>query len=324
MKHYFVINPHSFVSIEGIKKVIFDIKNTFPAEQRDDYEIYISRRPRSAIASVSNFLRKTTRDETVRIYAIGGDGILFDCLNGMIKYPNAELTSVPYGRVNDFVRSFGNDVTASFRDIKSLSVGPSQRVDVINIGSNFALCHVIIGHLGQAINLANSFLNGKNNKWVRYVMPNVYTIAALFAMTKTKVMKQKYEIKVDDEYFSGKFSNINISNIALDGGSFIPIPYAKPNDGVLDVLITTNSNPLKILTLIHKRNTGKFESSKHFRYKKCKSMNIKSEEPLFVCMDGEAFFIKDLEVKILHKGLNFFTPEGMNFVDYSLGKRQEI
>jgi len=103
MRHFFVINPHSFKAYEkDMIQVLTEIESSFSGKDSDEFNTHISRYPRDAIAVVHRFIASCPGDETVRIYAVGGDGILFECLNGMVDFPNAELTSVPYGNANDF------------------------------------------------------------------------------------------------------------------------------------------------------------------------------------------------------------------------------
>lgn len=41
------------------------------------------------------------RGESVRFYSCGGDGTLYEVVNGAYKYPNAEVASLPLGSGND-------------------------------------------------------------------------------------------------------------------------------------------------------------------------------------------------------------------------------
>ena len=344
MKHFFVINPHSFKSKDGLSKIISEIKSTIDVlqatsiapptknewggkgggEQTPNSElrtpnskIYISRHPRDAFAAVRRYLLSIPSTETVRIYAIGGDGILFDCLNGMIKFPNAELTSVPYGNANDFVRSFGEEAAPFFRDLKKLSVSPAQPVDVINCGSNFALNEANVGVVGKTLIIANSILRDTKRKWLGRFTPQIYSLAAIRAIMKSDVVKQSYKVLIDDEDFSGNYADIHIANTATDGGAYVPSPYAKPNDGVLDVVFMKTSSRLEVVSSINDRNKGKFEKRPIFIYKKCKSLSITSDSPLSIQMDGEAFYANEFNINIVPGGVKIFAPEGLSFADYS-------
>ncbi|MCL2002543.1 MAG: hypothetical protein FWG72_00880 [Oscillospiraceae bacterium] len=317
MRHLFVINPHSFRTIGSLKRILMDMENCFSVGRRMEYKIYISRRPRDAVAAVRRYLLTVPPQETVRVYAVGGDGILFDCLNGMVRFPNAELTSVPYGSANDFVRAFGDDAAPAFRDIKALSAAPSRPVDVIHCGPNFALIEVNVGLVGQTVIHANTFLRHTNLNRMRRFTPHVYTLAALKSVTNMDIIRQKYTVSIDGEDMSGSYCNIHIANIPCDGGAFVPSPYAVPDDGLLDVIFLSGNRSVDVIKRIGDRNSGHFEKHTAFVYKKCRTVTIQSDLQLCTQMDGEAFYTHEVTLEIIPGGIKFFAPQGLDFADYS-------
>jgi diacylglycerol kinase family enzyme len=317
MRHFFVINPHSFRTLAGLKRILMDVENCFTVERRMEYKIYISRRPRDAVAAVYRYLNAAPKSETVRIYAVGGDGILFDCLNGMAMFDNAELTSVPYGSANDFVRTFGEDAMSAFRNISNLSTAPAQAVDIIRCGANYAMIEVNIGFVGKTVITANNFMRGNIPPWVRSFTPYIYTLSGVRTINENEVLRQKYTVDMDGEDFSGNYCNIHIANVPCDGGAFVPSPYAKPDDGELDVIYIESRPKFDIIKAIGARNKGHFEKYDFFTYRKCRKMHVESDAPLCVAMDGEALYAREVSLEIIPKGIKFFAPEGMAFADYS-------
>jgi len=128
---------------------------------------------------------------------------------------------------------------------------------------------------------------------------------------------QDYSIKMDGVDVSGKYSNIHVANIPCDGGVNVPSPYSVPDDGDLEVIFIRPVSKLDLVRRISDRNKGYFEKHDIFIYDKCRSMDIESEDPLCVQMDGEAFFTRDIKLKIIPNGIKFFAPEGFDFADYS-------
>jgi diacylglycerol kinase family enzyme len=257
-------------------------------------------------------------DETVRVYAVGGDGILFDCLNGMVKFPNAELTSVPYGNANDFVRAFGEDAAPSFRNIKKLSAAPSRPVDIIHFGNNYALNEANIGVIGLTMTYANAILRRANDKTIRSFIPYVYKLAELRATMKKEVLHQKYTIFLDGEDFSGGYGNIHFANGPCNGGTGLPSPYASPDDGLFDVIFSRMNSMMQVLRTLRDMQAGRFERhDKYFLRKQCRIVEVYSDLPLCVELDGEAFFTQEIKMEIIPGGIKFFAPEGMSFADYS-------
>ncbi|MCL2020200.1 MAG: hypothetical protein FWG70_10660 [Oscillospiraceae bacterium] len=315
MKHFFVINSHSFRTSEKLKAILKSIEDSFSSTV--EYEIYKTRFPRDAIAAVHRFISRFPKDETIRVYAVGGDGILFECLNGMVDFPNAELTSVPYGRANDFVRAFGKDAAASFRDIKKLSVSPSRPVDIMHCGSGYALIEVNIGLVGKTIVYANEVLCKIKSEFLSRYVSGIYTVSALKALRDPNLVHQKYSVFIDGEPLSGTYCNIHIANVPCDGGNFVPSPYADPTDGALDAIFMTAKNQFEVLRLINDRNKGRFEKHDSFIYRKCEQMQVKSDALLCVQLDGEGFYESEFNIEIIPGGIKFFAPTGLDFKDYS-------
>jgi len=318
MKHLFIINPRSFNKAEEMNKVITDCENIFGTADRDNYKTYISRYRRDAVAVVYSYLSDIPADETVRVYAIGGDGILFDCLNGIVDFPNAELTSVPYGYANDFVRAFGEGVKSAFRDIKKLSASPSRPVDIIRCGANYAINGVNIGVGGQSILYANAILRQSSNKLISKIVPQIYKLAAIKAVLDKEVREQEYKIYVDGEYVSDSFANIHVANGPCNGKTMTPSPYAIADDGLLDVITIRSVKASKFVEVVRDYERGRFEKDKErYVYKRGKVVEVQSESPLLVEMDGEAFMADEMKFEIIAGGINFFAPENIWFADYS-------
>ena len=78
MRHFFVVNPHSFRTQDGLSRILKDLEDGFSIGRGAEYKIYISRYPRDAVAAVHRYVSNVPPDETARVYAVGGDGILFD------------------------------------------------------------------------------------------------------------------------------------------------------------------------------------------------------------------------------------------------------
>ena len=169
--------------------VLSEIDSCFTGKNKAEYKVYTSRYSRDAIAVVFRYIMEAGGDP-VRVYAIGGDGILFDCLNGMVDFPNAELTSIPYGNANDFVRAFGENAINKFRDIMSLTKGTPHAVDIINSGSNYAMQELNIGLIGQTIINAGSIFPKIPVNLLRKNIGAAYSICALKALFNKDFGKQ--------------------------------------------------------------------------------------------------------------------------------------
>ena len=318
MRHFFVINPHSFRMSNSLQQLLMDIDKCFSGNRKADYRIYFSRYPRDAVAAVHRYITAAPQSDTVRIYAVGGDGTLFDCLNGMSGFENAELTAVPYGSSNDFVRAFGESAAEKFRVIENLCTGSPKPVDVIKCGSNCALNEVAFGVESQAIINANYMFRNPRYKLLRKHPSLVYNIGAVVAILNEEIRFQQYNVIVDGEDMSGCYCNISVSNSGCIGGSMISNPYSQPNDGLLNAIFAKGGNSaMGAMKLITAFTNGHFEKNADFSHKKFHKMELRSDLPIRVHMDGESFYSDEINLEIIPGYIKFVAPDGLDFADYS-------
>jgi diacylglycerol kinase family enzyme len=311
-RHLFVINPKSFPDKRQMNDFIASVPETLGKEAN----VMISRYPRDAISKVNDYLKTATEHgETVRVYAVGGDGALFDCLNGMLKYPDHELASVPYGNANDFLRAFGEENVAVFRDIKKLSEAPAIPTDIFRCGSNMAIVNAALGLECSSI-LETEKLARKLSKipFLRRLIPVLYVIGAVIVLHNKKLRSQYYNMTLDGRDFSGEYIDISIGNSYANGGKNAPNPYAVPNDGYLDAVFIRKMPFLKCLFRINDFTQGKFEKyPDSFFHVRFKELHASSRDPIRISADGEAFYTSELNIKIHPGALKFAAPEGITY-----------
>jgi diacylglycerol kinase (ATP) len=246
----------------------------------------------------------------------------------MAEFADAELASVPYGNANDFVNAFGMENFEVFRNIKLLSRAPSVPVDLIQCGQRFALLNCSIGAESQAVMIMNGIIKAANKgKYTRYFIPLLYKIGAIIGILNGSICPNNYTVQIDGEDKSGEYTNMNIANIAFNGGGNTPNPYAVPNDGELDILFLDRLSRFRTLLIMPDYTTGRFE--KHPRvltHRRFKKMSCRSDIPMSVILDGELFITYQITFKVLPGAVKIVVPEGLEFVkvmERVLRKNQE-
>jgi diacylglycerol kinase family enzyme len=316
MKHLFIFNPRSIPVQADMDRLLKEIGDCF-VDREDDYSVHVSRYSRDAIGFIRKWMAAVPADEIVRVYAVGGDGILFDCLNGIVGLPNAELAIVPYGNFNDMIRAFGENKTALFRNIALQTVSPVIPTDIINCGANYALNFCTIGIESDAIMAALNMYNriaGRVRKFRRlnfFLYTTLFVLGGVKAALNRKVLNQHYTITVDGEDFSGLYVAVNIANGPCYGGDKNPVVTAKPDDGFLDTVFLRATGSFRILRIMVSYMKGEFRRfPKEFTWKRLRKIEIRSEDPLLVDMDGEAFFDTSLAIKIIPGAVKIVAPGG--------------
>jgi YegS/Rv2252/BmrU family lipid kinase len=306
-KHLFVINPISFGRQTDMDAVMFDIQHCFTAPDAADHSIYISRFPRAAIGKIREYAEEAGGDATIRVYAVGGDGILFDCLNGVVGLPNAELAVVPYGNSNDFVRAFGEGKEKLFRDIKAQVLSRAIPTDVIFCGNNCALNTCTVGMEAYTVHKATE-LNARYmpywNKLPARVRKFMYDFmffwGGVLSAFSVKITHQRYTVLIDGRDAGGHYTTINIANGPCYGGDKNAAIAAMPDDGRIDVMLFKSTHTFNVIRIGMEYIYGKYHKfPSYISYVRASEITVRSEKPLVLQLDGEIFLDTNITVKII-------------------------
>jgi diacylglycerol kinase family enzyme len=303
-----------------MEAVIADIRRYFQSRMIDDPVIHISRFPRDAIAVIRSYFTELNSSETVRVYAVGGDGILFDCLNGVVGLPNAELAIVPYGRTNDVVRAFGENKNDLFRDISLQVTSPTIPTDIIYCGSVYALNFCTVGVESDAIMKAlefNKVLESRKGifRWLNDALYHIlYYVGGIQAAFNKPVISQHYTLTIDGEQLAGQYCSINIANGPCYGGDKNAVITAVPDDGLLDALFFKSTKSLKILNEMVPYTMGRYANYLgDFIWKRVRKVAIHSDAPLYIDLDGEVFFDTNITVEVMPAAVKIVAVKGLKY-----------
>jgi len=292
--------------------IIRDYSAYFENAAGENYLIYTSRYPRDAISVTNEYVAGT--NETVRVYAVGGDGILYDCLNGIVNLPNAQLAAIPYGTANNFVRSFGEEKNQIFRDIAKQANASVISTDVINIGSKYALNFCSVG-LEPAIFLKYYEVSKKYPLLSQKIGKYLEIALAPFALLDEKVTHQKYELYIDGMLCAGKYLGIGFANGPCNAINNVPFPMAHPADGLLEVLTLRYYISPYLFIIAQKYAKGAYyKYPNEFKHVSAKEISINSEMPMHVNADGEIYYDTKVRAKIIPNAINFVAPDGLSYI----------
>jgi YegS/Rv2252/BmrU family lipid kinase len=319
-KHLFIINPVSFGDKAKIDAFIAEVQKCFAGDVKADHHIHVSQFPRDAIRAVREYITQAPPETPVRVYAVGGDGILFDCLNGLVGLPNAELATVPYGHTNDFMRAFGEGLKDVFRNIPLQAAAPLVATDILHCGSNYAMNLCTVG-IEAASLLKAVYKQHQMRKWPSFIRNNariynfMYILGGVEAMFNAKARNQKYTISIDGQDASGAYVNINIANGPCCGGDKSEVVTAVPDDGLMDILLCRKVNgPIEGLVKIASYTAGHYDRfPADFSLKRGKVIAIRSSSPLTIEMDGEVFYDTNLTVELIPAAVNIVAPNNLSY-----------
>ena len=301
MKHVFIVNP---VSGKGKASLAFiPTIEKYIADNKLDAEIYVTKESRDGLRYVEEVAQK---GEEVRFYSCGGDGTLYEVVNGCYKYPNCQVANIPLGSGNDFCRLFGKNT-----NIDDHVNGIPMKLDLIETDGQVAINECAMG-LDSEICIRQ--ISYKNLPLVNGEL--AYTLAAFGCLAKGKT-KNEFRITIDDtEVFEDKYLFCYIGNSRWYGGGYMAAPNAMPNDGLIDcVMVRCDRGPLRLLPLISVYKKGEHLDLDITTMRRCKKVKIESKKPAAVNVDGECAYVTEKEFKLLEKAITFVVPKGSEFLN---------
>jgi YegS/Rv2252/BmrU family lipid kinase len=319
-KHIFIINPISFSDKNELNVLIKDINKLF-LNQENNLFIHISKFPRDAIATIRKLIAQFDNKVKFRVYAVGGDGILFDCLNGVVGLPNVELGLLPYGNSNDFIRSFGDNLNVQFRNVNDQLNGVSQVTDVIYCGNNYAINTCTIGMESYAVHKAlelhsrfRRFIERSPKPVGRFLYNLLYFIGGVFSIKNREIINQAYKITIDGKDFSGHYAMINIANGPCYGGDKNGAIAAMPNDGLLDIILFKSTGIFNFISKGFDYLYGKYYKYPDLiSYHRGEQIVVRSKMPLVLQLDGEIFLDTNIKVKIIPNAIKFISVNNLPY-----------
>jgi len=307
MKHIFIVNPVAGKG-DGKNFIIPQIEIACKSANVD-YEIYITKACGDAIKYVKD---RAATGETLRLYACGGDGTLFEVVNGAVGFSNVEIAIIPLGSGNDFIRIFGTKET--FLNIPAQLEGTVIDLDVIKCGDKYAINQCSMGLDGEICAKQahfKKFINGESS----------YMAALLYCFLRK--VKSTFTITIDDNPSFTKDVLFAVSgNSRWYGGGFKGTPLAIPDDGLIDfVVVEKDVNRFQMLTLLNKYKAGQHLDWNRTTFKRGKKMTICSEKLAAVNIDGECEYVYEATFEIIEKAVKFVVPSTSSYLkDRQVGK----
>lgn len=267
MKHIFIIR-------ENLDRDI--LNNIVDLMRGKQYEIRYTKSLDDAKSIASEY---NNCENVCRLYAIGGDGMVHNVINGMAG-SNNELVVVPRGTGNDFARTIYKDLDA--KKIISESMNKeSHYIDLIKV--NHFYCNNLLC-CGYDAEIGNGLHDYNANSW----LPKKVQYSAII-MRKLKNIRF-FPTKIihnDKVIFSGKTVICTFSNGRYYGGGFEIAKNASVTSGLIDINIIEELHKGEIISYLkslYRQNLDNKEKYHHFEFD---DVTIQTTQRLNV--DGEQY-----------------------------------
>lgn len=280
MRHVFILNP-----VAG--------KNQLALALREKIESYFGRHPEmeysirltDGVGAATAIAREECERGDVRLYACGGDGTLQETAAGIpTGRSDVELTVIPCGSGNDFVRTFGG--SESFCDLPDLIEGVAVSVDAIDCGERISLNIASIG-LDAAVGLKMQ----KYKDWPGVSGSMAYNIAVVDVICHPIGVDMEIEIDSADGVISrkGRYLMTLAANGRYYGGGYQGAPTAITDDGQLEFVLVKKISRVQIPFVLGKYKAGAHEGVKCIETIRGTAMRVKAAKSMVCTIDGECF-----------------------------------
>lgn len=307
MKFVFLVNP-----MAGKGKGIEKLKNTITEvgkKSGKDFEIYTTKSVGDAEVYVRRLCEKY--DTPTAYIACGGDGTFNEVINGIYGFPNAYAGVIPMGTGNDFCRNFSE---YDFTNIKAQFNGTLSKCDVIRYrgrinGEETVKYCANMFNIGFDCNVADYTATLKKYPLIKGSL--AYFLSILLMLIKKKGADIRIEID-GNKIHNGKLLLTSIANGCCCGGGVKSNPYAKINDGLMDVNIIKDVPRRMFIPCLPRYIKGTlFETDRYAHFAsaiQCKSVKLTPNQKMRICVDGEIYDSQCMEFNVISDGINIILP----------------
>jgi diacylglycerol kinase (ATP) len=230
------------------------------------------------------------------LIAVGGDGTVHEIVNGLIVDDKVETTLgiVPIGSGNDL--AFGLGLTKNIQEaVKTIFSGQRRVIDLARITDNRERTEIAINAIGigfdATINIQSRTIS-RIHGFPMYAIATLRTIALYF-------QTPRLTLRFDDESIEQRSLMLAIGLGRRVGGGFYLTPDAVHDDNLLDSCTVNPVGRLTMLAMLPRVMRGTHVTSKHVTMRRSHLVEVQSDIPLPVHIDGEVFAFHDDNVRQL-------------------------
>ncbi|OFW78260.1 MAG: lipid kinase [Alicyclobacillus sp. RIFOXYA1_FULL_53_8] len=234
------------------------------------------------------------------IIAAGGDGTIYEIVNGMAEQENRPpLGILPLGTTNDFARSLGIPRNWEYavdliiqQHTRKIDVGKANHRYFINIaggGSLTELTYEVPSRLKTMIGQLAYYMKGLEK------LPRLRPI---------RLSLQAQEMSLEEEVMLFLICNSNSV-----GGFEKLAPSASIDDGLFDVLVLKKSNLADFIRIVSLATRGEHIHDSNLIYFQTKHLTVVSPDYVQINLDGEFGGTLPCEFTALPEHLEIYTDE---------------
>lgn len=300
MRYVFIINPAAGKG-GAVKKLGKQIAE-YCSLHKLEYSVQIT----TAAGDAKRFAyQHAAKGDDVTIFLAGGEGTVFEALNGVMGYDNVTLAVIPIGSANDFLKFFPKENKSCFKDIQDQIQGQPIKMDVIKAGDYYCLNGCSVGMDAVVAKYMADFrriplISGS----MAYKLAILKCFLGKIGCCLTLNANGK-DLGTKDCLFAV------VANGPAYGGGFLAAPDAVPFDGKLNFTIVDSIGKLKIIRFISRYKKGEVQGLNFVHTSVGDKFSIRSDVNVPINLDGEVIEADSMDFEIIRSAVKFLIPSSL-------------
>lgn len=231
------------------------------------------------------------------LWVIGGDGTLNYAVNESAPLP-VIISIVSGGTGNDSVKSL-HGITDFKKQVNIALSGEVKQFDLGRCNNDYFVNGVGIGFDGRVVE--KMVCKGSKKK---SHLDYLYTVVKTLASYREK----EIQYRIDNIPFKRQLFLLTISNGTTFGGGFVINPFAKTDDGLLDICSIDKIDMMQRFKHLPKLKDGSHTKLDVVQFYKAQSILIEENKQIVAHMDGEFIGSPPFHIRIADKKLLLRIP----------------
>lgn len=237
--------------------------------------------------------------------AIGGDGTLFETVNGLDRAwgeraeaaDRVRIAPLPLGTGNSFLRDFTDE--GADGAIAAIAAGRKRPCDLLRIDHRDGT-HYLINLLGLGFPaLVTSLVNRRLKS---FGAPG-YVLGVLAVLARLQPIPMRLRADRDAAIDTAR-TFLCVCNSRFTGGAMEMAPDALVNDGLLDVIHVDPASRWTLLRTFPKIFSGTHLAHPKVHHARARRLDFDLDEPLDAVLDGEIFRLRLRAIEVVPEAID--------------------
>ena len=304
-KWLIIVNPNA-----GVKKGTKDWPKILRMlrDEKVDFDFQLTSRRGHAIQIASESILSGFR----KICVVGGDGTLNEVLNGIMDQTEVACSEVtmgmiPVGTGNDWCRMF----SIPFDYLKAIHILKKQKTFLQDAGkvTYYHKDEMVKRYFMNVAGMGYDALVAKKTNILKEKGlggPLTYMYFVFASLFQYKFIEAVVEVD-GKTVFKGEIFSMNVGICKYNGGGMMQVPFAIPDDGLLDVTLIKKTSKWIVVRYARKLFDGSLVDLPMVATFKGENIRIRSTGKVFLETDGESLGHTPFTFEILPRCIRIVT-----------------